>query len=665
MVTRRTTELRITNQALELEILEHQQTEKTLRDSEERFSGAFEHAPIGVALLSPDGRWLKVNRTLCDLVGYAEIELLARTFQAITFPADLAANLEVMQQLISGEILTCQFEKRYIHRKGHLITVLLNASLVRDRHGDPLYFIVQIQDITLRRQEEESLRLLSSAVAQSKEAILITNADLDFPGPGIVFVNPAFSRMTGYTAAEVIGKTPRILQGSLTDMTVIRRLRQNLERGEVFEGETINYRKNGTEFNLEWQIAPLRDEGGIITHFVAIQRDITHRKRLEAQLYQSQKMETVGKLAGGIAHEFNSILTAIIGQSELLLRELSAGSPLATNATEITSAASRAATLTRHLLAYGGRQMLRPEILDLNAVVDNAESSLRHVMRRETEIQVASAGDLKAVKADAGQMQQVLLNMAMNAADAMPDGGKLTFKTMNVSLNQDDVRDLPEAKSGDYVMLAISDTGSGMSGEVKDRIFEPFFTTRSTGMGSGLGLSICYGIIKQSGGHIVVDSEPARGTTFKIYLPQVDRPAILPDGILCKPSLPRGTETILLLEADGLMREMMAGLLRRLGYEVLLAANAVEAARLQPAAGTTNIDLLLTDVSMASGSGVELCDMLKTAFPDIRILLTTENLIAPGDAAMGSAPPLQRPFTPSGLAWRLREALNPAECPPK
>ena len=217
------------------------------------------------------------------------------------------------------------------------------------------------------------MRLLNSAVLQSREGILITDAELDLPGPRIIFVNPAFTKMTGYTAEEVIGKTPRILQGPRTDKAVLDRLRQNLERGEVFEGEAINYRKDGTEFDLEWQIAPIRDAGGTITHFLAIQRDITERKRFEAQLFQSQKMETVGKLAGGIAHEFNSILTAIIGQSELLLGDLPAGSPLAKSATEISKAAGRAATLTRQLLAYGRKQFLQPETLDLNRVIAGME----------------------------------------------------------------------------------------------------------------------------------------------------------------------------------------------------------------------------------------------------------------------------------------------------
>ena len=252
-------------------------------------------------------------------------------------------------------------------------------------------------------------------------------------------------------------------------------------------------------------------------------RDITGHRRLEARLFQSQKMETVGKLAGGIAHEFNSILTAIIGQSELLLNDLPPGDPLCKNATEISKAANRAATLTRQLLAYGRKQLLQPEILDLNSVLAGMEGTLRHLPGSGTvDVTFAALAGLKSVKADAGQIEQVIVNMAINARDAMPNGGKLMLETANVSFDQESVGRYPELKPGDYVMLAITDTGTGMSEEVKARVFEPFFTTKGVGQGTGLGLSTCYGIIKQSGGHISVYSEPGRGATFKIYLPQVE-----------------------------------------------------------------------------------------------------------------------------------------------
>ena len=516
-------------------------------------------------------------------------------------------------------------------------------------------------EVAEHQRAAESLRLLGSAVEQSTESIVITDAELNPPGPRIVFVNPAFTRMTGYPAKEVIGKTPRLLQGPKTDKTVLSRLHQNLLRGETFECEAINYRKDGQPFTMEWQIAPIRDAGGKTTHYVTIQRDITARKRFEAQLIRSQRMETVGKLAGGIAHEFNSILTAIIGQTELLLGDLPAGSPLVKNATEISRAAGRAATLTCQLLAYGRKQVLQPEILDLNHVITSMESVFRHLMGGGVAAQIVPAPDLKAATADAGQIEQVIMNMVMNARDAMPNGGKLTLETANVSFDEESVGRYPELKAGDYVMLAITDTGTGMSEEVKARVFEPFFTTKAVGEGTGLGLSTCYGIIKQSGGHISVYSEIGRGTTFKIYLPQADKLAESSVERLAAPALPRGTETILLVEDDAALREMAVTLLRRIGYQVWAAANGVEALSLKQQRHVGHIDLLFTDVVMPHMSGKELADRVQALFPHTRILFTsayTENAIVQQGIFDKGMALLQKPFTPSALARKVREMLD-------
>jgi PAS domain S-box-containing protein len=653
-------------------------------------------------------------------------------------------------------------------------------------------------EVAEHQRAEETLRLLGSAVEQSKESIVITDAEVNLPGPRILFVNPAFTKMTGYTAKEAIGQTPRILQGRRTDKTVLNRLRHNLEQGEAFEGETINYRKDGMEFNLEWQIAPIRDALGKTTHFVAIQRDITARKmaeqalhrlrnqhalilnsigegvhgldvdgniifenpvsaamlgyeiadligrpahttmhhsrpdgasypqidcpiystlrdgqirhvrnevfwrkdgtsfpveytsaplhdedgritgvtvvftnvtarkRFEAQLFQSQKLETVGKLSGGIAHEFNSILTAIIGQSELLLGDLPTGSPLTKNAIEISQAAGRAATLTRQLLAYGRKQILQPETLDLNRVLAGMQGMFRHLMGSDVDTQIVPGLGLQAVQADAGQIEQVIMNMAINAREAMPKGGKLTLETANVSFDQESVGRYPELKAGDYVMLAITDTGAGMSEEVKARVFEPFFTTKDIGEGTGLGLSTCYGIVKQSGGHISVYSEVGRGATFKIYLPQVQQQAQMAIPRLDSKELPRGTETILLVEDDPALREMAGTLLKRLGYTVWAAANGIEALSLKQQRNVGHIDLLFTDVVMPHMSGKELADRVQSLYPHTKILFTsayTESAIVHQGVLNKGVALLQKPFTPSALARKLREILDQPRAP--
>lgn len=509
------------------------------------------------------------------------------------------------------------------------------------------------------KQAEESLRLLGSAVEQAHEPIVITDAELDRPGPTIVFVNPAFTRMTGYSAEEVIGKTPRILHGPRTDRSILDRLRKNLENGEMFQGETINYRKDGAEFHLEWQIAPIRSEGRI-THFVAIQRDITERKRLEARLLQSQKMETVGKLAGGVAHEFNSIMTTIIGQSELMLSSLPENDPMCHNAAEIRKAAELAATLTRQLLAFGRKQVLQTEILDLNLILAGMGESLRHLAGRGVNVRLVPGAGLHTVKADAGQIEQVILNMAMNAADAMPAGGKLTLETANVSLDQSYTSAFPELKAGDYVMLAITDSGAGMSPEVKARIFEPFFTTKAIGKGTGLGLCSCDGIVKQSGGHISVYTELNRGTTFKIYLPKVERGNPTDNQPSDKDALSGGTETILLVEDDPALREMAGILLTKLGYRVLAATNGAEALN-QTQAGGEAVDLVFTDVTMPVMNGMELSERVRAVSPKMRFLFTSsypacamahQSVLEKGEAL------LPKPFTPAALARKVREVLD-------
>jgi len=545
----------------------------------------------------------------------------------------------------------------------------MKDGTVLDRYSSPVvgrdgtYYgrIWTFRDISGAKRDAEMLQLLGSAVEQSKESIVITDGNLDQPGPAIHFVNPAFTRMTGYAAGEVLGKTPRILQGPRTDPVVLRRLRQTLEKGEVFEGVAVNYRRDGTEFEMEWQIAPLRNAAQTVTHFVAIQRDVTQRKRIEAQLFQSRKMETVGRLAGGIAHEFNSIMTAIIGQSELILGDLPVDSPLRHNATEIRQAADRVATLTRQLLAYGRKQILQPEIADLNSVICGMETVLRHLMAKDVDVRVVSNSDLKPVKVDGAQIEQVILNMAMNAADAMPNGGKLTLETANVTLDQEYVARFPDLKAGEYVMIAITDTGTGMTDDVKARVFEPFFSTKEIGQGTGLGLASCHGIIKQSGGHINVYSEPGRGAIFKIYLPQVATPGKLAPAPASRAGMPHGVETILLVEDDPALREMAATLLERLGYTVLAAADGIEALSLTHKKDRGYIDLLFTDVVMPHMSGRELSDRIRSLYPRTKILFTsayTENAIVHQGVLDKDVELLQKPFTPSALARKIRDVLD-------
>src|ERR1022692_113789 len=489
-----------------------------------------------------------VNPAFTALTGYTAQEAVGQNPRILKGGNhDEAFYRNLWQTISSGRVWSGELTNR--RKDGSLYAEEMTITPLRNAEGVIGRYIAIQQDITERKEIEAQMERL-----RTEHALILNSLGegvhwIDDDGR-IKFENPAAAKMLGYEVSELIGKLAHPTMHHTradgaaypqSECFIYATLRDGVVRRVTDE---VFWRKDGSSFAVEYVCTPVYDKNGRSGGSVVIFTDITERKRLEAQLFQSQKMETVGKLAGGFAHEFNSLLTAIIGQSELLLGDLPAGSPLAENANEISQAAGRAATLTRQLLAYGRKQFLQPETLDLNHVLASMEGMFHHLMGGDVDLRIVPAAGLKAVKADAGQIEQVIMNMAINARDAMPNGGKLTLETANVSIDQESVGRYPELKPGDYVMLAITDTGTGMSEEVKARVFEPFFSTKDVGQGTGLGLSTCYGIIKQSGGHISVYSELARGTTFKIYLPQVEQQTKIPIERLASPDLPRGTETI-------------------------------------------------------------------------------------------------------------------------
>jgi len=509
----------------------------------------------------------------------------------------------------------------------------------------------------------ESKRFAESIAENSTSIIYI----YDLETRRTVYTNRNAAEALGYSRAQIVELGDNFLSTVIHPEDLPRIAQLHARLAELTDKCIVDLELRVKDASGDWrwnwtrETVFKRHPNGAIWQILGTAQDITERKRLEAQLFQSQKLETVGKLAGGIAHEFNSILTAIIGQSDLLLADLPAGSPLVKNATAIHGAAERAATLTRQLLAYGRRQTLQPEILDLNSILTGMESTLRHLLGRGTDARVVHAMGLKPVRADAGQIEEVIMNLAMNAADAMPQGGKFTLETANVTLDQAYANRFAEVKAGEYVMVAVSDSGGGMSEEVKLRAFEPFFTTKGVGQGTGLGLSTCYGIIKQSGGHIGVYSELDKGTTFKIYLPQVEPETKVPLPRPASRALPRGTETILLVEDDPDLRDMATTLLRQLGYTVWPAADGIEALTLKRQRDTEHIDLLFTDLVMPHTSGKELADRVRALSPNTKTLFTsayTENTLVHQGVLDKGVALLQKPFTPSALAHKLRELLN-------
>jgi PAS domain S-box-containing protein len=505
-----------------------------------------------------------------------------------------------------------------------------------------------------RTRAEATLRWLTLAVEQSPAAVFITD-----PQGTIEYVNATFTEVTGYAAAEAVGQSPRILKSGVTPPEHYRELWATIRRGDTWRSEIQNRRKNG---ELYWDavvISAIRDARGTITHFLSIQEDVTERKHLQARLLQAQKMEAVGRLAGGVAHDFNNILTAIFGYLDFITEELPPDSPARADLDDLRTAATRAASLTRQLLAFSRQQVLQPVVLNLNDVVENIEKMLNRLLGEDVEVRTVLAGDLGNVRADAGQIEQVILNLAVNARDAMPTGGKLTIETANADLSSEYVEAHRPVVPGRYAMVAVSDTGTGMDQATQARLFEPFFTTKEKGKGTGLGLATVYGIVKQSGGYIWAYSEPGRGTAFKVYLPRVDAP-VEPAPPPHLAGTPAGTETVLLAEDDDLLRPLARELLKKLGYTVLDARHATDALAVA-LRHEGPIHLLVSDVVMPGESGLQLARHLIERHPTLRVLYmsgyTDEAIVRHGLLDPG-VNYLQKPFTPAALARKIREVLD-------
>ncbi len=414
-------------------------------------------------------------------------------------------------------------------------------------------------------------------------------------------------------------------------------------------------RADGEEFPIEASISHAEVGGKRV--FTVILRDISERQRLEEQLLHSQKLESVGRLAGGIAHDFNDMLTAIFGYLDLARSHAEPGDPVRECLDAVQAAAQRAADLTSKLLAFARKQVFAPELIDLSLLVRNVMGMVGRLLGDDVEMIVSAAPRLPSVRVDPGQMEQVLINLAVNARDAMPRGGKFIVETTSVELDQDYVRLRPDVQPGTYVQLSVSDTGTGMDPVTLEHCFEPFFTTKGVGRGSGLGLATCHGIVKQSGGHISVYSERGCGTTFRIFLPACVEPAA-PKRHSIPPAAHSGSETILLVEDDALVRDIAARALRNCGYRVLEDATASEALAL---AGTDKFDLLLTDVVLPDMSGRTLAEQLGQKRPNLRVLYSsgfTDNVIVHHGVLAPGVSFLAKPYTPTTLAARVRQVLD-------
>jgi signal transduction histidine kinase/ActR/RegA family two-component response regulator len=421
----------------------------------------------------------------------------------------------------------------------------------------------------------------------------------------------------------------------------------------------VNRKKDGTVYSEDATISPVRDADGTITSYVAVKRDLTAALALEARFLQAQKMEAIGRLAGGVAHDFNNVLSVILSHAELIADDLEPDAPLRADIEEIRTAAVRATELTRQLLAFSRQQVLEAKVLDLGQTVAGTERMLRRMLGADVELTVLSASGLWGVKADPGQIEQILMNLAVNARDAMPRGGRLTIETTNVRLDEDDASVPGEVRAGQFVMLSVSDTGIGMDSATLARVFEPFFTTKELGKGTGLGLATVFGIVRQSGGHISAHSEPGKGATFKVYFPRVSGSADVRSSQRPAPEALRGTETILLVEDDNQVRAVARGILRRNGYVVLEAQNGGEALLICEQHGS-EIHLLLTDVVLPRMSGPQLAERLASLRPEMKVLFMsghTSDAVSQHGVLDSAAAYLQKPLTPTSLTTKVRAVL--------
>lgn len=614
----------------------------------------------GIVVIDDRGLIEAFNGSAEGIFGYTGDEIIGQNVAILT-PPPIAAEHDgyISNYLKTGKAKILGVGPREVmgkHKDGSQIPLELAIGEM-EYEGDRK-FIGALRDVTERRQLERTLFLRSRALEASSSGIIITDASE--PDNPIIYSNPAFTRITGYAAEEAAGRNCRFLQADDRDQGDIGRLRAAIRDGQSLTVVLRNYRKDGTMFLNELAIAPVLDGAGGVTHFIGVQTDITERRQTEEQLFQAQKMEATGQLTGGVAHDFNNLLTVILGNLQMLSRSLNDERNLERLETALR-AVKRGSELTKRLLAFSRQQVLTPQVLRINDLIGEMENLLRLTMGENVDVVLELASDVLRVNVDAAQLESALLNMALNARDAMPLGGRLVIETSNRTFDEKYAAQHTGVRAGEHVMLSISDTGTGISSEDIEKIFEPFFTTKDVGAGSGLGLSMVYGFVKQSGGNVTVYSEEGQGTCVKIYFPAAEgmESAVRAAG-LAEDTLSLGDETILVVEDDEDVRKTAASLLGDLGYKVLQAVNGVDA--LAVLDQHKDIDLLFTDVVMPGGmNGAELGRKVLDLLPDTLIVYTsgyTENTIVHGGVLDEGTEWLGKPYSNEELAQKIRQTLD-------
>jgi len=654
------------------DVTERKRIEEELLRSQRQLADIIEFLPDPTLVINNEGTVIAWNRAMEEMSGISKSNMIGKGDFEYSLPFFgsrrpilidlLSASEEKKMELyesvstVGGAIVAETYAPQAYGGKGAYLWSV--ATALFDGQGNVAGAIESLRDVTERKRSDAERTLLATAVEQAEENILVTDDRRT-----ILYINPAFERSSGYRLEDLKGEKLRVLRSDRHDEAFHRNMKETLDYGEVWMGLIINKGKDGTDFEIEGTISPLRDASGSITNFVAAGRNMSRFRKLERELYQAQKMESVGRLAGGVAHDFNNMLGVIIGRTEMALKQDIPTDKLQHNLREILKAGQRSADLTRQLLAFARKQTAIPKILDLNDTILGMLRMLRRLIGEDIDLAWQPGLDLWKVKIDPSQVDQILANLMVNASDAISGIGAITLRTDNVVIDDSNRAETGEFIPGQFVLLTVSDTGVGMSQEVCENIFEPFFTTKEVGKGTGLGLSTVYGIVKQNDGFISVASEQGKGTTFGIYLPRFEVETAQVPSEQITVNRPTGTETILLVEDDEAILDLSKMILEELGYTVLAAHAPVYALHLVEE-HPGDIHLLITDVVMPEMNGRELAEQLITVRPNLKCLYMsgyTADVIARRGILDEGVNFIQKPFGSEVLAARVRQALDHLE----